>query len=147
MQQRPMEMFLTVNEPLKGKTLMFKHPNLLTPKNIIDDHKLLRLLRSKIIVIDAKGSEDSIKATNRKNYPKKNPSDFLLKSIVADDYKIQAIEFLKTNNVLNELLDKNPRWPVQQLINKYYELTENMGTVDKTDCMLGFPSAYLPTTI
>lgn len=142
-----MEMFLTVNEPLKGKTLMFKYPNLLTPTQIIDDVKLLRLLRGKVIVIDVKSSDDTVKAQNRKNYPKKNPSDYILKSMLLDDYKINTADFMGTNHVLAELIHKHSDWSVQQIVNKYYELTENMGTVDKCDSILGFPSTYLTTLV
>lgn len=138
-------MFLTVNEPLKGKTLMFKYPNLLTPTQIIDDSKLLKTLRGKIIVIDAKGGDDPLKTINRKSYPKKNPSDYILKSMFGDDYKNNIDDILNSNPVLQDLLSKNPDWSVQQTVNKYYELTENMGTVDKGNCILGFPSAYLTT--
>lgn len=142
-----MEMFLTVNETLKGKTLMFKYPNLLTPIKIIDDSKFLRMLRGKVISIDSRVKEDSFKVLNRKNYPKNNPSDFILKSMLGDDYKVQLKDFLVSNLVLNELVKKNPEWSVQQTVNGYYDITENMGAIDKNNCILGLTSSYLTTLV
>ena len=119
-----MEFYLSANNSLKGRKILFKYPNLMTVKNLQNDIKFKLFLETKDLFQKTK----IVKKKNYRNYK-------FLESVYGIDYKEKTEKFLNSNLILKKIINNNKNLSAKEIIKKYYEETELYGMIEKKNCL------------
>lgn len=134
-----MKFYVSLNEPVKGKKLIFCYPNLMTLSALQNDRKLLEFVKKKRVQFKCK-KDNPTKKIKKSSTPKN------IEEIYGLDYDSKMEIFMQGNPVLKEILHKNQELPLQKLKASYYEKTELQGLVSREEC-IGFSYDYFMTII